>query len=143
MAQCGYTYRDNSVGVALHTAVVVQVRYLSPPSHLSPPLTPPSLLPYTITPCNWQSMVYGNWNSRSGSGTAFTRNPHTGERELFGEYLSLSEVSMSAMCLFVLWLSVLLSSIRILICTCTCICTHSPPLTPPTSPTTTHILIHT
>eukprot|EP00600_Ochromonadales_sp_CCMP1393_P015311 CAMPEP_0175033100 /NCGR_PEP_ID=MMETSP0005-20121125/21801_1 /TAXON_ID=420556 /ORGANISM="Ochromonas sp., Strain CCMP1393" /LENGTH=843 /DNA_ID=CAMNT_0016293659 /DNA_START=19 /DNA_END=2546 /DNA_ORIENTATION=+ len=38
-----------------------------------------------------QSMVYGNANTRSGSGVAMTRNPTTGEKELFGEYLRNSE----------------------------------------------------
>jgi pyruvate,orthophosphate dikinase len=41
-----------------------------------------------------QSMVYGNLNAQSGSGVAFTRNPTTGAKELYGEYLPSSEVSM-------------------------------------------------
>jgi pyruvate,orthophosphate dikinase len=40
-----------------------------------------------------QSMVYGNLNAQSGSGVAFTRNPTTGHKELFGEYLANCEVS--------------------------------------------------
>jgi pyruvate,orthophosphate dikinase len=40
-----------------------------------------------------QSMVYGNLNALSGSGVAFTRNPTTGHKELFGEYLANCEVS--------------------------------------------------
>ena len=32
-------------------------------------------------------MVFGNMGDDSGTGVAFTRNPNTGERELFGEYL--------------------------------------------------------
>jgi pyruvate,orthophosphate dikinase len=32
-------------------------------------------------------MVYGNMNNNSGSGVAFTRNPSTGEKVFFGEYL--------------------------------------------------------
>ena len=32
-------------------------------------------------------MVYGNSGNNSGTGVAFTRNPSTGENELFGEYL--------------------------------------------------------
>jgi pyruvate,orthophosphate dikinase len=40
-----------------------------------------------------QSMVYGNLNAQSGSGVAFTRNPTTGAKELYGEYLSNAEVS--------------------------------------------------
>ncbi|MGL4970524.1 MAG: pyruvate, phosphate dikinase, partial [Cetobacterium sp.] len=34
-----------------------------------------------------QEMVFGNYNEFSGTGVAFTRNPSTGENELFGEYL--------------------------------------------------------
>jgi pyruvate,orthophosphate dikinase len=40
-----------------------------------------------------QSMVYGNLNAQSGSGVAFTRNPTTGDKALYGEYLPESEVS--------------------------------------------------
>lgn len=38
-----------------------------------------------------QSMVYGNMNIRSGSGVAFTRNPGTGDKVFFGEYLNNAE----------------------------------------------------
>ncbi|MEF9969215.1 MAG: pyruvate, phosphate dikinase [Ruthenibacterium sp.] len=34
-----------------------------------------------------QSMVFGNSGENSGTGVAFTRNPATGEKALFGEYL--------------------------------------------------------
>lgn len=34
-----------------------------------------------------QAMVFGNFDACSGSGVAFTRNPNTGERELYGEFL--------------------------------------------------------
>src|SRR5918996_1258847 len=34
-----------------------------------------------------QSMVFGNLGSPSGAGVAFTRNPVTGERALYGEFL--------------------------------------------------------
>jgi len=34
-----------------------------------------------------QTMVFGNMGPDSGTGVAFTRNPSTGERELFGEFL--------------------------------------------------------
>lgn len=34
-----------------------------------------------------QEMVFGNLNSISGTGVAFTRNPSTGENVVFGEYL--------------------------------------------------------
>ena len=39
------------------------------------------------TAANVQTMVYGNFNSNSGSGVAFTRNPSSGENVLYGEYL--------------------------------------------------------
>ncbi|MCC3356812.1 pyruvate, phosphate dikinase [Bacillus sp. REN16] len=39
------------------------------------------------TAVNIQSMVFGNMGIDSGTGVAFTRNPSTGERVLFGEYL--------------------------------------------------------
>jgi pyruvate, orthophosphate dikinase len=34
-----------------------------------------------------QAMVFGNLDANSGSGVAFSRNPNTGEPELYGEYL--------------------------------------------------------
>jgi pyruvate,orthophosphate dikinase len=34
-----------------------------------------------------QSMVFGNKNFNSGSGVVFTRNPHTGDREVCGKYI--------------------------------------------------------
>ena len=39
------------------------------------------------TAVNVQSMVYGNFGDTSGTGVAFTRDPATGEKALFGEYL--------------------------------------------------------
>ena len=39
------------------------------------------------TAVNVQSMVFGNSGNNSGTGVAFTRNPATGEKALFGEYL--------------------------------------------------------
>jgi len=39
------------------------------------------------TAANVQMMVFGNMGSDSGTGVAFTRNPSTGAKELFGEYL--------------------------------------------------------
>lgn len=39
------------------------------------------------TAVNIQEMVYGNRGDNSGTGVAFTRNPATGEKKLFGEYL--------------------------------------------------------
>ncbi|MEG2001606.1 MAG: pyruvate, phosphate dikinase [Clostridia bacterium] len=44
-------------------------------------------------PSNWgtavnvQSMVFGNMGESSGTGVAFTRDPSTGEKKLYGEYL--------------------------------------------------------
>lgn len=40
------------------------------------------------TAVNIQSMVYGNFNERSGTGVCFTRDPANGNNELFGEYLT-------------------------------------------------------
>ena len=39
------------------------------------------------TAVNVQAMVFGNGGENSGTGVAFTRNPATGEKALFGEYL--------------------------------------------------------
>ncbi|MCA9608814.1 MAG: pyruvate, phosphate dikinase, partial [Myxococcales bacterium] len=39
------------------------------------------------TAVNVQAMVYGNTGPTSATGVLFTRNPATGERELYGEYL--------------------------------------------------------
>ena len=45
-------------------------------------------IPYSWgTAVNVQSMVFGNAGNTSGTGVAFTRNPATGEKALFGEYL--------------------------------------------------------
>jgi pyruvate,orthophosphate dikinase len=45
-------------------------------------------LPHDLgTAVNVVSMVFGNLGRNSGSGVAFTRNPATGERGLYGEYL--------------------------------------------------------
>jgi len=41
----------------------------------------------TGTAVNIQSMVFGNMGEDSGTGVAFTRNPATGEKEFFGEFL--------------------------------------------------------
>ena len=38
-----------------------------------------------------QSMVFGNFNFRSASGVVFSRNPSTGEKGIFGEYLVNSQ----------------------------------------------------
>ena len=39
------------------------------------------------TACSVCTMVFGNMGDDSGTGVAFTRDPNTGERMLFGEYL--------------------------------------------------------
>ena len=40
------------------------------------------------TAVNVQAMVFGNSGNDSGTGVAFTRNPATGEKKLFGEFLT-------------------------------------------------------
>ena len=40
------------------------------------------------TAVNVQMMVFGNMGSDSGTGVAFTRNPITGRKELYGDYLA-------------------------------------------------------
>ena len=45
-------------------------------------------IPYSWgTAVNVQPMVFGNLNTNSGTGVAFSRDPATGENVLFGEYL--------------------------------------------------------
>lgn len=45
-------------------------------------------IPYSWgTAVNVQQMVFGNSGENSGTGVAFTRNPATGEKKLFGEFL--------------------------------------------------------
>ncbi len=45
-------------------------------------------IPYSWgTAVNVQEMAFGNWSDESGTGVAFTRNPATGKKELFGEFL--------------------------------------------------------
>jgi pyruvate, orthophosphate dikinase len=39
------------------------------------------------TAVNIQAMVFGNMGDRSATGVVFTRNPSTGEKELYGEFL--------------------------------------------------------
>ncbi len=39
------------------------------------------------TAVNVQAMVFGNMGDKSGTGVAFTRNPSTGEKKLYGEFL--------------------------------------------------------
>jgi pyruvate, orthophosphate dikinase len=40
------------------------------------------------TACSIVTMVYGNMGNDSGTGVAFTRDPNTGAKELYGEYLT-------------------------------------------------------
>ena len=40
------------------------------------------------TAVNVVTMVFGNMGDDSGTGVAFTRDPNTGEKQLFGEYLT-------------------------------------------------------
>jgi pyruvate,orthophosphate dikinase len=45
-------------------------------------------IPHNLgTAVNVQTMVFGNMGENSGTGVAFTRNPSTGEKKLFGDYL--------------------------------------------------------
>jgi pyruvate,orthophosphate dikinase len=45
-------------------------------------------IPETLgTAVNVQAMVFGNMGSSSGTGVGFTRNPSTGEKKFYGEYL--------------------------------------------------------
>ncbi|HLD50298.1 MAG TPA: pyruvate, phosphate dikinase, partial [bacterium] len=47
-----------------------------------------SKIPHDLgTAVNVQSMVFGNMGETSGTGVAFTRDPGTGEKKFFGEYL--------------------------------------------------------
>ena len=39
------------------------------------------------TAVNVQAMVFGNLGDTSGTGVGFTRNPATGEKEFYGEFL--------------------------------------------------------
>ena len=39
------------------------------------------------TAVNVQAMVFGNMGKTSATGVAFTRNPSTGEKKLYGEFL--------------------------------------------------------
>ena len=45
-------------------------------------------IPHNLgTAVNIQTMVFGNMGNTSGTGVAFTRNPSTGEKLVYGEYL--------------------------------------------------------
>jgi len=43
------------------------------------------------TAVNIVAMVFGNLNEKSATGVLFTRNPSTGENELYGEFLTLAQ----------------------------------------------------
>ena len=43
------------------------------------------------TACTVQAMVFGNTGPESGSGVAFTRNPSSGDKQLYGEYLPTAQ----------------------------------------------------
>jgi len=59
------------------------------------------------------SMVYGNLNDFSGSGVAFSRNPTTGAKELYGEYLTNAVVRIVCLLCF------------LCLCTLLCLLEHS------------------
>ena len=40
------------------------------------------------TGCNVQAMVFGNMGENSGTGVGFTRDPSTGQKKFFAEYLT-------------------------------------------------------
>lgn len=44
------------------------------------------------TAVNIQTMVFGNMGNTSGTGVLFTRNPSTGEKKLYGEFLVNAQV---------------------------------------------------
>ena len=44
------------------------------------------------TAVNIQCMVFGNMGDTSGTGVLFTRNPSTGEKKLYGEFLVNAQV---------------------------------------------------
>jgi pyruvate,orthophosphate dikinase len=48
-------------------------------------------IPDTGTAVVVQAMVFGNTGPRSGTGVVFTRDPATGDRQLFGEYLASAQ----------------------------------------------------
>src|SRR5450830_611389 len=46
-------------------------------------------IPHSLgTAVNIQAMVFGTMGDNSGTGVAFTRNPYTGEKKVYGEYLT-------------------------------------------------------
>ena len=69
------------------------------------------------TAVNVQAMCFGNMGGSSGTGVCFTRDPTTGERKLYGEYLINAQgedgefiITRSALCCFI---TILLRSLRL------------------------------
>lgn len=54
------------------------------------------------TAVNVQSMVFGNMGDTSGTGVLFTRNPSTGEKKLYGEFLVNAQVWTSFCCAYLI-----------------------------------------
>lgn len=52
------------------------------------------------TAVNIQTMVFGNMGNTSGTGVLFTRNPSTGEKKLYGEFLINAQVWLHATSIF-------------------------------------------
>ncbi|KAK4802373.1 hypothetical protein SAY86_000576 [Trapa natans] len=50
------------------------------------------------TAVNIQCMVFGNMGDSSGTGVLFTRNPSTGEKKLYGEFLINAQVLPASSC---------------------------------------------
>lgn len=50
------------------------------------------------TAVNVQTMVFGNMGNTSGTGVLFTRNPSTGEKKLYGEFLVNAQVWLTPCC---------------------------------------------
>ena len=66
-------------------------RRSSPPGSASAPTTTATARrsPHDLgTAVNVVTMVFGNMGDDSGTGVAFTRDPNTGEQQLYGEYLT-------------------------------------------------------
>lgn len=52
------------------------------------------------TAVNIQTMVFGNMGNTSGTGVLFTRNPSTGEKKLYGEFLINAQVRCTSSILY-------------------------------------------
>ena len=55
------------------------------------------------TAVNIQTMVFGNMGTTSGTGVLFTRNPSTGERKLYGEFLINAQVELLSSCSIIIY----------------------------------------